>query len=241
MTNLGSTNTPAAAQSLELPNGYAPALEESSGDLVINDTNGNTVLRWDDTNAKWQLAATLDADGNDVTNVGALGTDEVTTKKLATDQGTVWSQASNDLLQTSPALTTANEASTVSSTSTENICRMSGFFDMASVPDAATVYGRMGGRTGGTIDQDVTIFPTAANGQDGSTSTINGLRLTIQQGNTYDPFDTSWVEITDTEFQDNFIVGSRIRGSLETQTNGDSAEPILKTSVGISFAWRIDS
>jgi len=79
MANLGSTDTPAAAQSLDLPNGYSPAFEEDSGDLVINDSNGNTVFRWDDTNGKFQLAAPLDADGNDVTNVGALGTDEVTT------------------------------------------------------------------------------------------------------------------------------------------------------------------
>jgi uncharacterized protein YuzE len=75
--NLGSTNTPVAAQSLDLPNGYSPAFEEDSGDLVINDTNGNTVFRWDDTNGQFQLAAPLDAGGNDVTNVGALSTEEV--------------------------------------------------------------------------------------------------------------------------------------------------------------------
>jgi len=77
MPNLGSTDTPAAAQSLDLPNGYSPAIEEDSGDLVINDSNGNTALRWDDTNGQFQLAAPLDAGGNDVTNVGALGTEEV--------------------------------------------------------------------------------------------------------------------------------------------------------------------
>jgi len=89
MTNLGSTNTPAAAQSLELPNGYAPAIEESSGDLVINDTNGNTVLRWDDTNGKWKLAAALDADGNDVTNVGALGAEKANIDNVTVPEKTV--------------------------------------------------------------------------------------------------------------------------------------------------------
>jgi hypothetical protein len=75
MANLGSTDTPAAAQSLDLPNGYSPAIEEDSGDLVINDTNNNTTLRWDDTQGEWQLAATLDAGNNDVTNVGTIDTD----------------------------------------------------------------------------------------------------------------------------------------------------------------------
>jgi len=79
MANLGSTDTPAAAESLDLPNGYSPAFEEESGDLVINDTSGNTALRWDDTNGKWQLAAPLDASSNDVTNVGALDTEESVT------------------------------------------------------------------------------------------------------------------------------------------------------------------
>jgi hypothetical protein len=79
MPNLGSTDTPAAAQSLDLPSGYSPAFEEDSGDLVINDSNGNTALRWDDTNGQFQLAAPLDADGNDVTNVGTLDPDELLT------------------------------------------------------------------------------------------------------------------------------------------------------------------
>jgi hypothetical protein len=85
MANLGSTDTPAAAQSLDLPNGYSPAFEEDSGDLVINDSNGNTVFRWDDTNGQFQLAAPLDADGNDVTNVGALGTDELNNRIQVTE------------------------------------------------------------------------------------------------------------------------------------------------------------
>jgi len=76
MANLGSTDTPAAAQSLDLPNGYSPAFEEDSGDFVINDPNGNTALRWDATNGEWN------ADGNDVTNVGALGTGDTTTKTI---------------------------------------------------------------------------------------------------------------------------------------------------------------
>jgi len=80
MANLGSTDTPAAAQSLDLPNGYSPAFEEDSGDLVINDSNGNTVFRWDDTNGQFQLAAPLDADGNDVTNIGSLGTEDLDTR-----------------------------------------------------------------------------------------------------------------------------------------------------------------
>jgi len=73
MANLGSTDTPAAAQSLDLPNGYSPAVEEDSGDLVVNDPNGNTALRWDATNGEWN------ANSNDVTNVGALDTEESVT------------------------------------------------------------------------------------------------------------------------------------------------------------------
>ena len=79
MANLGSTDTPAAAESLELPNGYAPAFEEDGGGLVVNDSNGNTTLRWDNANGKWQLAAPLDADSNNLTNVGALDTEESVT------------------------------------------------------------------------------------------------------------------------------------------------------------------
>ena len=73
MANLGSTDTPAAVESLDLPNGYSPAFEEDSGDLVINDPNGNTALRWDATNGEWN------ANSNDVTNIGALETEESVT------------------------------------------------------------------------------------------------------------------------------------------------------------------
>jgi len=79
MANLGSTNTPAAVKSLDLPNGYGVDVDENSGNLVINDPNGNIVLRWNEGNGEWQLAATMNADGNDMTNVGAFGAKEVNT------------------------------------------------------------------------------------------------------------------------------------------------------------------
>jgi hypothetical protein len=74
MANLGSTDTPAAARSIDLPGGYAPAIEEDSGDLIINDSNGNTTLRWDDANGAWQLAAPLDTDGTDLADSAGPGT-----------------------------------------------------------------------------------------------------------------------------------------------------------------------
>jgi len=77
MANLGSTDTPAAAQSLNLPNGYSIAVEDNSGDLVIEDPNANIVLRWDDTNGEWQLGNNLDGGDNDLTNLNRAAAQEL--------------------------------------------------------------------------------------------------------------------------------------------------------------------
>jgi len=126
MGNLGSTDTPAAVQSLELPEGYG--IDVENGNFIVTDPNGAVVFRWDDTAGEWQLAATLDADGNDLTNVGAIDADSATVgNRWAREQATpqvaaphattedleIWVDTagddSNDGTETSP-VRTLNEA-----------------------------------------------------------------------------------------------------------------------------------
>jgi len=85
MANLGSTDTPVAAESLDLPNEYSVAVEETSGDLVVEDPNANIVLRWDETDGKWQLGDLTNADQAFADNSSMIHDRDEVTVDAATD------------------------------------------------------------------------------------------------------------------------------------------------------------
>ena len=61
-------------------NGPYVAINESSGNLQLEDNTGNVVAEWDETNAQWDFA------NNTLNNVDALYSNSVNTEEVNTDQ-----------------------------------------------------------------------------------------------------------------------------------------------------------
>ena len=85
-------------------NGPYVAINESSGNLQLEDNSGNVVAEWDETNAQWDFA------NNTLNNVDALNSNSVNTEQLTSTDGSVFgteidtdntSQAESDDLQVS--------------------------------------------------------------------------------------------------------------------------------------------
>ena len=60
MANLGSTDTPIAGESFGLPSGWA-LVENTDGEIVIEDSGGNVVFRRDETAGEW-VTDSIDAE-----------------------------------------------------------------------------------------------------------------------------------------------------------------------------------
>ena len=64
-------------------NGPYVAINESSGNLQLEDNSGNVVAEWDETNAQWDFA------NNTLNNVDALNSNSVNTENLDNDNGKI--------------------------------------------------------------------------------------------------------------------------------------------------------
>ena len=69
MANLGSTDTPIVGESFGLPSGWA-LVENTDGEIVIEDSGGNVVFRRDETAGEW-VTDSIDAESVDVDNAVA--------------------------------------------------------------------------------------------------------------------------------------------------------------------------
>ena len=231
-------------------NGPYVAINESSGNLQLEDNSGNVVAEWDETNAQWDFVE------NDISGVGAFDSESVNTESasvngpldaetatiesLATPQGSIWDQTNNDPLQNTVGLTTVESTSTVSSTSFTGVGKIAGGVDGGSVPNGATLYAKQVFRSGfGNIDQDVTVRPRVFTAG-GNAVDLSELNTTVAAGDTGGPHSSGWTEITTGSVASDWFVGITTRAALDTQTNGDSADPIDDTRYSVLFEWRLD-
>ena len=76
------------------------AINESSGNLQLEDNSGNVVAEWDETNAQWDFA------NNTLANVDALNSNSVNTEKLRTEPNRVVVGLSDDIVVADDTITT---------------------------------------------------------------------------------------------------------------------------------------
>ena len=216
-------------------NGPYVAINESSGNLQLEDNSGNVVAEWDETNAQWDFA------NNTLSNVDALNSNSVSTEEQKTSQGTLWNRESNDTFGYIGQLAIVEEASEITSTSFTSVAAISGTVDLTEVPEGATAYGRFVFLTEDPIDQDYDVEVRIDEGADGEAFnfvSLDELTVSVSSTETLTIKDSGWQEIV--TVSDTVIRGNAIRARLDEQTNGDSITAYSNIRAGVQFKWRLD-
>jgi len=177
-----------------------------------------------------QLSSNLDAGGNDLTNVGSLKTNQ-----LSTSQGTLWDRANNDPFDHLGGLTLVNEPSSTSSTNFTTLANASGVASLADAPAAASVQGRMIFRSG-PMNDDADVRPRVINSA-GDFVSVDELQVRVDSNEEFTVKDTGWTNITDASLTNEVIIGANPMGR---SVGGGSVTPVRFGQWGVSFRFALD-
>ena len=222
-------------------NGPYVAINESSGNLQLEENSGNVVAEWDETNAQWDFA------NNTLANVDALNSNSVNTEELGRGEGSLIEQASS--LGSPPIISEPRtDPDDFSSTSSQRITSSSaghqpkfwllGESPRLRVPDGVTVYGFFFGRVSEMADEEEATFSIRYTIQRADSSSFNSsfdsLETTVTEPG---EFESGWQELTDLNSSRPKMRSWWIRARTE---NGTTVQPNERDAWGLSLDWRVD-
>jgi len=166
-------------------------------------------------------------------------TETLDTESVRTNQGIVWDQQNGDALNQQSPFVLIEDTAEITSTTYTNAANMVGVVDGTRMPSAATLYGRLIFESGGTVDQEASVVPEVFDSNKG-TRELDGLEVTIPQGDTFSYVDSGWQTVDSFPYPDEIAIGRGLLAKLSTQTGGDVVDPISNSRFGVAFEWRLD-
>ena len=178
------------------------------------------------------VASDTDHNGNDVSNVGALYTDELSITDTLLDSGSAF--------DTVGAITPTVNPSSTTSTSYEEIVNRNdtvGAFSGNRIPDGASLYGNFVVRTSSVSDGETGFYrPSVILQSDGDVSGdgLDELEIEVTSSGTR---TSGWQEITTFDASDAEIMTA---SGIEGKVTDGTLDPDAQRFFGVVFEWRVD-
>jgi len=186
----------ARAQSLGIENTGA-SLGEDSGDLVVKDSDGSVVLRYDSDTGSWEM--------------DSLSTNTVDISDTILESG--------EFVDIQSAGVSENPSDT-SSTSYEVVADSTGSFDLVSNPPGTAIYGRFVARIKNNTSSETTFARPLIGDSDGGFESLSELEISVSGD--FKTVDSGWVEITSVS-TDDIYVNTNIEAKVTGGTGSFSA------------------
>ena len=200
------------------------AINESSGNLQLEDNSGNVVAEWDETNAQWDFA------NNTLNNVDALNSNSVETEELGiTNAGTIFEQQAHIPCGWATATETPDDV-----TSTEFVQAGSfiGGFDDTQRPNGAKLYMRYDLRIN-LDDGETATVRLEGNGDSGASRITEEYQF--DGTGSFTDRSSGWIEVTTDAVGDPINVDT-----IEAKVSGGTLQFSGGMAHGCQFAWRVE-
>ena len=212
-------------------NGPYVAINESSGNLQLEDNSGNVVAEWDETNAQWDFA------NNTLNNVDALNSNSVNTERLATNEGSIYDRENEDLsLINSYNCYFEENPSNTTSSSFSAVVEGGGFaVDFDTIPEAVSLYGRIRARfDSGDDDATAEFRPITQEAESFGTISLENVNVSVASSSSQ-RVDSGWQEV------DSITSGTHVFRRAEARVDEGGEFSHVSTELpSLAFAWVLD-